>query len=90
MARVNDIVSARHQLIEIARKVDGTGVLPDGGQVSGGLPVEQAELLQFAVIERLHSRAAARNQRLQLLPIWFALLNPMCGDHSCSPLTGLI
>src|SRR5215831_6983685 len=30
MAGINDIVGARHHLVEIARKMDGTGVLPDG------------------------------------------------------------
>src|SRR6266700_1891231 len=90
MARINDIVSARHQLIEIAGKVDRTGVLPDSCQVSSGLPIKQAKFLQFAVAERVHALAAARHQRLQLLPVWFALLNPACGDQPCSPSTGSI
>src|SRR5258708_10038575 len=39
MSHVNDIVGAGHQLIEVTSKMDRTWVLPDGGQISSGLPV---------------------------------------------------
>jgi len=66
--------------------MDRAGILPDGGKIGGGLAIKQAELLKFAVAQRLHAGAAARHQRFQLLPVGFALLNPICGDHLCSPL----
>ena len=51
MAHINDIVCPRHQLIEIARKVDGAWVLPDGRQIGSGLAIQQTQFLEFAVAE---------------------------------------
>ena len=47
MARIDGIVGAHEQLVDVARKMNGAAVFADGGQIGRSLPVKQAEFLQI-------------------------------------------
>ncbi len=66
MAGIDGIVGAHEQLVDVAGKVHGAAVFADGGQIGGGLPVEEAEFLQVGTGERLQAAAGALvEQRLR-------------------------
>ena len=46
MAGIDGIVGADQQLVDIARLVHRSAVFADGGEVGGGLAIEEAEFLQ--------------------------------------------
>ena len=84
MAGIDGIVGAHQQLVDVARKVHRAAVFADGGEIGGGLAVEQAEFLQVGTRERLESALGALvEQRFQLAPVRFALLQPASGNHRC-------
>ena len=81
MTGINDIVCACHQLVEIAREVHGAWIFTDRRQIGSSLTVQQAQFLQLVMAEKADISLSVRDQRLQLLPVRFALLNPMRGDQ---------
>ncbi len=77
MAGIDGIVGADKQLVDVAREVHRAGVFADGSEIGGGLAIEEAEFLQVGAGERLEAAAGALiQQRLQLRPVGFALLQP--------------
>jgi len=57
-------------------------VFADGGEVGGGLAVEQAQFLEVRTRQRLQAAVGALVQQgFKLRPVRFALLEPASGNH---------
>ncbi len=82
MTRIDGIVGAHQQLVDVARKVHGAAVFADGGQISRGLAIEQAEFLQIGTRKRLEPAPATLvEQGFEFAPVRFALLQPASRNH---------
>lgn len=83
MGRIDDIVGSRQQLIQVARKVDRARILPQGGQVGGNLPIEQAQLLKLAAAHGTKAASVALiEQGLEPEPVRLAFFDPAGRDHA--------
>ena len=75
-------MSAHEQLVDVAGEVHGTTIFTNGGQVGRRLAVKETEFLQIGAGERLYPTFRALvQQRFQLAPVGFALLQPAGGNH---------
>ena len=80
-ARVDDMVGASQQLIDIGGIGPGGGVLAQHRQVGGHLAVEQRDFLQFGARELLEAALVGLGQQGgQPVPVRTALLNPVGGE----------
>src|SRR5579863_1297786 len=77
VARIDGIVGANEQLVDVAGKVDGAAVFVNGRQIRWGVAVEETELLQLGARERFKAaRRTLLQQGFEIAPVGFAFFQP--------------
>ena len=85
MGRIDGIVGARQQLVQVPGKIDRTTVFTKDRKIGGNLTVEETQFLQLGTRERLESFACAVIEQLfEPAPVGLAFFQPASGDHRCN------
>ncbi len=79
---VDEVVGAADELVEVLLEGAGGAVGADGGEIGGGLAVEQAEFAEFCCVKRSDASAFdLTKERVEPVPVILTVSYPQVGDH---------
>ena len=77
-------MASAEKLIQVNCQLRARLVLERGGEIGRSLTVQEAEFLQFRMIQGAKTRARAVYELFQPVPVSLSLFNPLDGNHAPS------